>query len=256
MLISSNLSGVFSLALLKYSVVNFDKQLENYASSEEHQSIIVKAFKYIISRIIDLEGKPEIIGYTNSSYRKFILFDNINRMFKTNGKNSIFLIRKIYDGLNEFLSNDPNYLHQRAKCYIRLAFYEVSGEKKEKLLNDSMRYANISLGIFTQRFEESQNDKISISIDHVKYTLSIIACHKCYLHEFNNIDENSETIIKLTDALVSPYNSYDYAKRDYINYKNVVEKIFVEMITSPNKLNEEAKPAMNVLYNMIRRESR
>ena len=231
------------------------KQLENYAMSENNQSTIVNAFTYIISRILDLEGKPEINGYTNSTYRRFILFDNINRMFKTNGRNSIFLIRKIYDSLNEFLSNDPNYLHQRAKCYIRLAYYEISNAEKEKLLNDSMRYANIALGIFAQRFEESQNDKVSISIDHVKYTIAIIGCQKCYLHEFNNIDENSETIIKLTDALVSPYNSYDYAKRDYINYKNVVEKIFTKMITSPDKLNEEAKPAMNVLYNMIRRES-
>ena len=89
----------------------------------------------------------------------------------------------------------------------------------------------------------------------MKYTLAVIACHKCYIHEFNNTDENSETIIKLTEALASPYNSYDYAKRDYINYKNVVYKTFTKMITSPDKINDEAKSSMNVLYNMIRHET-
>lgn len=232
-----------------------NKQLGNYASRDKNQSTIVKAFKYIISKIVELEGKPEIIGYTNPSYKRFIQFDIINRVFYTNGKNSIFLIKKIYDGLNEFLSNDPNYLHQRAKCYIRLAYYTESTADKEKLLNDSMRYANIALGIFSQRFDNSHNEKISISSDHVKYTLAVIACHKCYIHEFNNTDENSETIIKLTEALASPYNSYDYAKRDYINYKNVVYKTFTKMITSPDKINDEAKSSMNVLYNMIRHET-
>ena len=230
------------------------KQLEKFASNERNQTIIVNAFKYIISKIVELEGKPKIIGYANFSYRKYILFDNINRVFKTNGKNSIILIRKIYDGLNEYLSNDPNYLHQRAKCYIRLAYYTRNIAEIEKLLSDSARYANIALGIFSQRYDESRNEKIIISIDHVKYTLAVIACHKSKIHEFKDINENSDAIIKLTDALASPYNSYDYAKNDYINYQNVVHKIFSEMLSSPQKLNDEAKSSMNVLYNMIRAE--
>lgn len=230
------------------------KQLEKYAAVERHQAVIVNAFKYIISKIVELEGKPEIIGYANFSYRKYILFDNINRIFKTNGKNSILLIKEIYDGLNEYLSNDPNYLHQRAKCYIRLAYYTRNTGEIEKILSDSARYANISLGIFSQRYDESHNGKIIISIDHVKYTLAVNACHKCNTHEFKDINENSEAIIKLADALASPYNSYDYAKNDYLNYQNVVQKLFKEMLMYPQKLNDEAKPAMNILYSMIRSE--
>lgn len=226
--------------------------LGDYANSEKNQEIIVNAFKYIIEKIVRVSGNPTIDGYVVNSYKKYILFDNINRIFKTNGRKSVSLIKKIYDGLNPYLSNDPNYLHQRAKCYIKLAFYIDDIGEKERLFKDSMRYANIAREIFNERFKKYQNSKIAISIAHVEYTLAIIACHECNLHEFDNIDENSDAILKLAGALDSPHNSYDYAKKDYINYDNVVAKTYREMMTNPSKLNDEArKDALNILFHKI-----
>ena len=58
-------------------------------------------------------------------------------IFRIYGRDSLVLISKIYEGLNCYLSNDPNYLHQRAKCYIKLASSESGYDKKIELFEKS-----------------------------------------------------------------------------------------------------------------------
>lgn len=228
------------------------KQLELFSENAEHHKIIVNAFKYIVSKIIETEGKPDILKYNKQSYKKFILFDNINMIFRIYGRDSLVLISKIYEGLNCYLSNDPNYLHQRAKCYIKLASSESGYDKKIELFEKSHRDANLAYQIFEQRYQECGNNKILISLAHVEYTQAVILCHKCKINNYQNVDDNTTAILTLDSALASPHNSYDYAKKDYINYDNVVLKLFDKAMLNSSIIKDEAKNSVENLFKLLK----
>lgn len=228
------------------------KQLELFSENAEHHKIIVNAFKYIVSKIIETEGKPDILKYNKQSYKKFILFDNINMIFRIYGRDSLVLISKIYEGLNCYLSNDPNYLHQRAKCYIKLASSESGYDKKIELFEKSHRDANLAYQIFEQRYHECGNNKILISLAHVEYTQAVILCHKCKINDYQNVDDNTTAILTLDSALASPHNSYDYAKKDYINYDNVVQKLFDKAMLDSSIIKDEAKNSVENLFKLLK----
>lgn len=228
------------------------KQLELFLENAEHHKIIVNAFKYIVSKIIETEGKPDILKYNKQSYKKFILFDNINMIFRIYGRDSLVLISKIYEGLNCYLSNDPNYLHQRAKCYIKLASSESGYDKKIELFEKSHRDANLAYQIFEQRYHECGNNKILISLAHVEYTQAVILCHKCKINNYQNVDDNTTAILTLDSALASPHNSYDYAKKDYINYDNVVLKLFDKAMLNSSIIKDEAKNSVENLFKLLK----
>ena len=228
------------------------KQLELFSENAEHHKIIVNAFKYIVSKIIETEGKPDILKYNKQSYKKFILFDNINMIFRIYGRDSLVLISKIYEGLNCYLSNDPNYLHQRAKCYIKLASSESGYDKKIELFEKSHRDANLAYQIFEQRYHECGNNKILISLAHVEYTQAVILCHKCKINNYQNVDDNTTAILTLDSALASPHNSYDYAKKDYINYDNVVLKLFDKAMLNSSIIKDEAKNSVENLFKLLK----
>lgn len=228
------------------------KQLELFSENAEHHKIIVNAFKYIVSKIIETEGKPDILKYNKQSYKKFILFDNINMIFRIYGRDSLVLISKIYEGLNCYLSNDPNYLHQRAKCYIKLASSESGYDKKIELFEKSHRDDNLAYQIFEQRYQECGNNKILISLAHVEYTQAVILCHKCKINNYQNVDDNTTAILTLDSALASPHNSYDYAKKDYINYDNVVLKLFDKAMLNSSIIKDEAKNSVENLFKLLK----
>ena len=68
-------------------------------------------------------------GEKYAPYKDYILFDNIFQIFRSQGTK---IIRDIYQSLNDILATDPNYLHQRAKCYIRSAYKSTEEKDKEK----------------------------------------------------------------------------------------------------------------------------
>ena len=105
---------------LKY-VVNAEywlfNQLDILAKSRKGREKIIEAYRYIIGKLIEINGKPDLMkGEKYAPYKDYILFDNIFQIFRSQGTK---IIRDIYQSLNDILATDPNYLHQRAKCYIR-----------------------------------------------------------------------------------------------------------------------------------------
>ena len=60
-------------------------QLGIFAREEKNYKAIVEAYKYIITRILSLEGAPNLLrGDKSNSYGAYILFDNINKTFYSN----------------------------------------------------------------------------------------------------------------------------------------------------------------------------
>lgn len=225
-------------------------QLFEFSKTKGHQELIIRAYRHIILRLIDIYGKPNLL-YSDkyAQYKPYILFDNINQIFKSQG---LVLIRGIYENLNDLLSSDPNYMHQRAKCYIRSARFEKDPSKKLTFLEKAYRDACISYSTFEKRYEDTKNEKIQISIAHVEYTKALVLCHQAKANEYQNSAENTRAVEILYKALSSPFNSYDFAKTDIYNYGNVVMSLMTSVIADRSLVDANVHTLLEELFKLIK----
>ena len=225
------------------------EELSELANSKPNA--IVEAYFYIVKKILDMERIDGFIEKNNLPYKQYILFDNINRIFAWRRNGNLSLIREIYDKLNTLLSTDPQYMHQRSKCYIRSSFYERTNEKKIEYLKKASRYSRVAEQIIEARYEKSANEKLLISLDHVKYTKAIAECIICRINQYVDINLNQETIYLLYEAMTSPYNSYAYAKKEWINRHNVMKEFVSKMIANNEKLSDNTRNQLEILFKIF-----
>lgn len=230
---------------LKY-VVNAEywlfNQLDILAKSRKGREKIIEAYRYIIGKLIEINGKPDLMkGEKYAPYKDYILFDNIFQIFRSQGTK---IIRDIYQSLNDILATDPNYLHQRAKCYIRSA-YKSTEEKdkekdKEKWLEMAYRDASISNSSFEKRYESHENEKIMISAAHSLYTAALALCHIAKLRNYRDISINANAVKCLYKAISSPFNSIEFVNNDATyNYNNVVGDLVSTFATDVKYLKDK-----------------
>lgn len=204
-----------SNSTMKY-VVNAEywlyHQLDGLVKEQGGRKKVIDAYHYIVSRLIEHYGKPDLnSGLKHVPYKEYILFDNINQIFTSQNTD---LIREIYERLNDLLATDPNYLHQRAKCYIRSALKTKDDIQREEWLKNAHRDAIASNKIFEMRYENYQNEKIQISAAHTLYTVALTLCYLTKQAQYSKTEWNEKTIEYLSLALLSPYNSMEFIKKD------------------------------------------
>ena len=242
----SNSSPVKYVSNAEYWLVN---QLCEFSKTVKNQGLIISAYRHIVSRLIEVYGKPDITyGEKYAPYKPYILFDNINHIFRSQG---LVLIRKIYEDLNDCLSSDPNYMHQRAKCYIRSSHFEKEKEKALGFLEKAYRDASVSHSIFEKRYEETHNEKTLISIAHVQYTKAIALCHQAKILNYQDVAGNTQAVEILYDALLSPYNSYEFVKTDIFNYGNAVKALVTNLIAESSLVERNVYPLLSDLFSKI-----
>lgn len=219
-------------------------QLDSLAKTNSGQEKIIKAYRYIVQKIIEHYGKPDLKrGERNAPYKEYILFDNINQIFASQRN---VLIRGIYESLNDLLSTDPNYLHQRAKCYIRSSYITSDFNKKQQWLIQAQRDASSSHKIFEERYIKSKNEKVQISSDHALYTVALTLCHLTKLANYKYLKLNENAINNLYLAVSSPYNSMEFIKKDKVyNYDNVIDETIATFAADTSLIPSE-KARMNV----------
>lgn len=228
------------------------KKLTEFAREERNHNRIAAAYKYIVEKIIAHEGGPNLdYNKKEASYKEYIMFDNINRIFCSNGHSVSRLIQKIYDTLNDDLSSDPNYMHQRAKCRIKMASKTKSIEEQKVHLEQGFRDAGVAYQVFKQRYEKQCNEKIAISIAHVMYTRALILCHQAIAHNYSNVSMNSEAIRMLYIALKSPYNTYAFARGDSYNYKNAIRQTIVQALTQKSGFSKDVYGLVEELFAIV-----
>lgn len=226
---------------LKY-VVNAEywlfNQLDILAKSRKGREKIIEAYRYIIGKLIDINGKPDLMkGEKYAPYKDYILFDNIFQIFRSQGTK---IIRDIYQSLNDILATDPNYLHQRAKCYIRSAYKSTEEKDKEKWLEMAYRDASISNSSFEKRYESHENEKIMISAAHSLYTAALALCHIAKLRNYRDISINANAVKCLYKAISSPFNSIEFVNNDATyNYNNVVGDLVSTFATDVKYLKDK-----------------
>lgn len=226
---------------LKY-VVNAEywlfNQLDILAKSRKGREKIIEAYRYIIGKLIEINGKPDLMkGEKYAPYKDYILFDNIFQIFRSQGTK---IIREIYQSLNDILATDPNYLHQRAKCYIRSAYKSTEEKDKEKWLEMAYRDASISNSSFEKRYESHENEKIMISAAHSLYTAALALCHIAKLRNYRDISINANAVKCLYKAISSPFNSIEFVNNDATyNYNNVVGDLVSTFATDVKYLKDK-----------------
>lgn len=226
---------------LKY-VVNAEywlfNQLDILAKSRKGREKIIEAYRYIIGKLIEINGKPDLMkGEKYAPYKDYILFDNIFQIFRSQGTK---IIRYIYQSLNDILATDPNYLHQRAKCYIRSAYKSTEEKDKEKWLEMAYRDASISNSSFEKRYESHENEKIMISAAHSLYTAALALCHIAKLRNYRDISINANAVKCLYKAISSPFNSIEFVNNDATyNYNNVVGDLVSTFATDVKYLKDK-----------------
>lgn len=226
---------------LKY-VVNAEywlfNQLDILAKSRKGREKIIEAYRYIIGKLIEINGKPDLMkGEKYAPYKDYILFYNIFQIFRSQGTK---IIRDIYQSLNDILATDPNYLHQRAKCYIRSAYKSTEEKDKEKWLEMAYRDASISNSSFEKRYESHENEKIMISAAHSLYTAALALCHIAKLRNYRDISINANAVKCLYKAISSPFNSIEFVNNDATyNYNNVVGDLVSTFATDVKYLKDK-----------------
>lgn len=226
---------------LKY-VVNAEywlfNQLDILAKSRKGREKIIEAYRYIIGKLIEINGKPDLMkGEKYAPYKDYILFDNIFQIFRSQGTK---IIRDIYQSLNDILATDQNYLHQRAKCYIRSAYKSTEEKDKEKWLEMAYRDASISNSSFEKRYESHENEKIMISAAHSLYTAALALCHIAKLRNYRDISINANAVKCLYKAISSPFNSIEFVNNDATyNYNNVVGDLVSTFATDVKYLKDK-----------------
>lgn len=226
---------------LKY-VVNAEywlfNQLDILAKSRKGREKIIEAYRYIIGKLIEINGKPDLMkGEKYAPYKDYILFDNIFQIFRSQGTK---IIRDIYQSLNDILATDTNYLHQRAKCYIRSAYKSTEEKDKEKWLEMAYRDASISNSSFEKRYESHENEKIMISAAHSLYTAALALCHIAKLRNYRDISINANAVKCLYKAISSPFNSIEFVNNDATyNYNNVVGDLVSTFATDVKYLKDK-----------------
>lgn len=226
---------------LKY-VVNAEywlfNQLDILAKSRKGREKIIEAYRYIIGKLIEINGKPDLMkGEKYAPYKDYILFDNIFQIFRSQGTK---IIRDIYQSLNDILATDPNYLHQRAKCYIRSAYKSTEEKDKEKWLEMAYRDASISNSSFEKRYESHENEKIMISAAHSLYTAALALCHIAKLRNYRDISIKANAVKCLYKAISSPFNSIEFVNNDATyNYNNVVGDLVSTFATDVKYLKDK-----------------
>ena len=237
---------------IKY-VVNAEYWLCEFLSSfiTEHKKLVVDAFQYIIKQIIIRYGKPDIsFSEKDAPYKDYILFDNISYIFKK--KANLFVIKDIYEALNNDLSSDPNYLHQRAKCYLRLSDIVKTREEKTSLLNKAFYDSNTAYSVFDKRYYDTKNDKVYISASHALYTKALCMCHLCNANDFGDKSQNTSALKVLVSALQMPYNTYRKPDEDRYNYGDVVMKYTTTIMTKPDLIDKKEKKVISTLFGLIK----
>ena len=196
------------------------EHLGKFAKEKENRNTIVEAYKSIVENTI--KKKDSYTSY--SEVMDYIKFDVINEIFKTDYKGQLGLAKSIYEKLQPLLSNNPHYYHQRAKCYLWQSGYKTSDLED---LRKALRFAKLSEHDFNVFLENRSNDKVEISLSHVKFTIALLAARISVISEFSDASIR-DAIFSIYNAMKDPRSFDDYKrgnkKRRRDDIKSVVEK--------------------------------
>lgn len=180
----------------KYWLLN---KLGTYASEYTKHKLIIDSFHSIIEHLIQNHN----IKY--SSIEDYIKYDIINEIFFRPDRGNLLLIKSLYDDLNNLLYANPQFHHQRAKCYLWHCDY--SSDKKSEI-GDALRFAKLAKHNLELQ-ANANNPKVVIALAHIDFTLALIYAKVNSIYNYMDVDYFKDSLPCLKNALSNPYNK-DY----------------------------------------------
>lgn len=171
-------------------------KLGSYASDYAKHQLIVESYHNIISHLI----KNHNIRY--NSIEDYIKYDIINDIFFRPDRGNLSLIKSLYDDLNDLLFSNPQFHHQRAKCYLWHCNYS-SDPKAE--ISDALRFAKLAKHNL-ELTANINNPKVIIALAHIDFTLALIYAKTNFIHNYTDARLFKECLPYLKCALDNPYN--------------------------------------------------
>ena len=175
------------------------KYLGEYAKQEKNYKHILSAYKYIYEQISDAEYGEQFIS---RKMLDFIKFDVLSDVFHMDNRSVIKIIKYIYEGLEDVMNINPQFKHQRAKSIFWLCPNEIDE------MAEAVKYIDLSRYDIENILKTKYNEKLKISLEHVKYTQASIYGRYCNLQGYND----EKTIIKaihLYDEAINAEENFD-----------------------------------------------
>lgn len=242
------------LSSIKYTLNSkywLRRELGTYARNEANHTRIAEAYQYIIKCITEISRQNEY--RRRRLCRDYIMFDVMNDIFLDEYGGNLKLNLFIYSKLHSDLAGDLNFLHQEAKCYTNYAYSLKSNEEKRKNLFIAREYALLSLSMVSQRYENTPNENLIITMAHVQYTIATILSDLCKADNYANGLLLQETVDAVCVALYSPYNNDDYRRerrqRASQGITNFLKYAYTNLNSLPISVSDRAR--ISALFNFL-----
>lgn len=155
------------------------KCLSNFAFNSYNHKTIVKAYCNIINSYSHIEQQA-----MNNRIKMYYMLDRIQYLFSDQEKKgTIKLPYMVYEGLHTSLNWNYQFLHQEAKCELRVAKREKNIKEKKKMLE--LAYRNVSRAISLA--DKSASGNIEYTIAHMNVTKALILINYVFAGENNEL---------------------------------------------------------------------
>lgn len=188
------------------------KILVNYAKSARNHVSIAKAFEDIILRYRHIYRTN--FSILNRKMKEYYFLDTLQLLFSNNESHgTLQLPLKIYERLHSILDDNYQFLHQEAKCELRVARREKKNEEFLKILKKA--YLNIGRALDLGKKAHAGN--IEYTLKHMKVTKALILSN--YAIREKVLDRLEETIEVYHEVFIEEKEllSQEFLKRDDLN---------------------------------------
>lgn len=210
------------------------KCLSNFAFNSYNHKTVVRAYCNIVNAYSCLERRA-----MNNHIKVYYMLDRIQNLFSDQEKKgTIKLPYMVYEGLHASLNWNYQFLHQEAKCELRVAKREKNDEEKKKILE--LAYRNVSRAI--PLAEESTAGNVEYTVAHMNVTKALILINYVFAGENNQL---AKTIDVCFEAFVVGESLCpQLLKEEMKDVKAFLDKYSIEGVKEGGDIEDK----FNVLY--------
>ena len=170
----------------------------------------------------------------------FLRFDVLSDIFYKNNNYTTDLINNIYKRFEDELNDSPQFKHQRAKSILWRFNKDLSN------MQEAAKYIELAKYDTENILKSRKNDKLEISLEHIKYTQSIIYGRICALEEYANSNTIRIAVQCYLEALTSDNNKLEL---DDIREKKTYKFIYADLQSLIEYVNNNSQDYSDIINN-------
>lgn len=212
------------------------KYLGDFSKNQKKYDLIIDSYKYIHRRI-KLNEESFIVP---RKMLGFLRFDVLSDIFYKNNNYTTDLINNIYKRFEDELNDSPQFKHQRAKSILWRFNKDLSN------MQEAAKYIELAKYDTENILKSRKNDKLEISLEHIKYTQSIIYGRICALEEYSNSNTIRIAVQCYLEALTSDNNKLEL---DDIREKKTYKFIYADLQSLIEYVNNNSQDYSDIINN-------